>query len=80
MDLKWEHGGVALGPDGLPQRVVGLEEALQNAAMAVRSPGGVSLCPELGSGLENWIRRRSTVGNGLGPWRGRRCWNSPALR
>ena len=25
MDLKWEPGGVALGPGGLPQQVAGLE-------------------------------------------------------
>ena len=33
MDLKWENGGIALGPSGIPQRVSGLEEALQNGSI-----------------------------------------------
>lgn len=54
MDLKWQPGNVVLGGDGLPQRVDGLEEVLQNAAMAVSLPRGSFLYgPELGSGLEN---------------------------
>ena len=43
MDFKWTPGGVPLGWDGLPGQVDGLEEALQNAAMALH--------PDLGSGL-----------------------------
>ena len=52
MDMKWENGGIALGPNGLPQRVSGLEEALQNAAMRLRLPrGSIPYAPDLGSGL-----------------------------
>ncbi len=52
MDFKWTPGGVPLGPDGLPDQVDGLEEALQNAAMALQLPrGSLPYEPDLGSGL-----------------------------
>ena len=52
MDFKWTPGGVPLGSDGLPSQVDGLEEALQNAAMALHLPrGSLPYEPDLGSGL-----------------------------
>lgn len=52
MDLKWEPGGVALGPGGLPQQVAGLEELLQNIRLRLCLPrGSLPYGPLLGSGL-----------------------------
>lgn len=52
MDLKWEPGGVVLGPGGVPQRVGGLEELLQNLRLALcLRRGSLPYQPELGSGL-----------------------------
>lgn len=52
MDLKWTLGGVPLGADGFPERVDGLEETLQNAALALNlSRGSLPYAPDLGSGL-----------------------------
>ncbi|MGI6255295.1 MAG: hypothetical protein ACOYJZ_06640 [Acutalibacter sp.] len=52
MDLKWTQGGVPLGSDGFPEQVDGLEEALQNAALALNLPrGSLPYAPTLGSGL-----------------------------
>lgn len=52
MDLKWEPGGAAPGPDGLPQRVDGLDEALQNIAMRLwMVRGSFPYQPSLGSSL-----------------------------
>ena len=52
MDLKWEPGGVALGPGGLPQQVAGLEELLQNIRLHLCLPrGSLPYGPLLGSGL-----------------------------
>lgn len=52
MDLKWEPGGVALGSNGLPQQVDGLEEILQNVALRLTMPRGSFLYgANLGSGL-----------------------------
>ncbi len=52
MQWKWNGAGEAAGPGGLPQPVTGLEEALQNGAMAVSLARGSFLYgPELGSGL-----------------------------
>ena len=51
MDLKWEPGGVALGPGGLPQQVAGLEELLQNIRLRLCLPrGSLPYGPLLGSG------------------------------
>ena len=41
MDLKWEPGGVALGPGGLPQQVAGLEELVQNIRLRLCLSRGV---------------------------------------
>lgn len=52
MDLKWENGNVALGPGGLPQRVDGPQEALQNARLALcLRRGSFPYGPGLGSAL-----------------------------
>lgn len=52
MDLKWEPGGVALGPGGIPQQVNGLEETLQNVALRLTMPrGSFPYGKDLGSGL-----------------------------
>ena len=52
MDLKWEPGGVALGPGGGPAQVEGLEELLQNVALRLNlHRGSLPYDPELGSGL-----------------------------
>lgn len=52
MDLKWEPGGVVLGPGGIPKTVTGLEEMLQNVALRLNlHRGGLPYDPDLGSGL-----------------------------
>lgn len=54
MDFKWEPGGVALGPGGLPEMVDGLEEALQNVALRLALPRGrLPYEAGLGSGLKD---------------------------
>ena len=69
MDMKWENGGIALGPSGIPQRVSGLEEALQNAALRLRLPrGSIPYAPDLGSGLAGLDpQEENSVQRGLGP-------------
>ena len=55
MDIKWEHGDWALGPGGLPGRVSGLAELLQNAGMRIAMvKGSLPYEPELGSGFWQW--------------------------
>ncbi len=52
MDLKWEPGGVALGPGGVPLQVSGLEEMLQNVTLQLSMPrGSFPYGADLGSGL-----------------------------
>ena len=52
MDSKWQLDGAVLGSNGLPQRVEGLEEALQNAALRLcLIRGSLPYQPWLGSGL-----------------------------
>ena len=71
MDLKWEPGGVALGPGGITERVDGLEEMLQNVALKLNlHRGGLPYDPELGSGLfqldpqeENSVQRAWALAN-----------------
>ena len=52
MQWKWNGSQEALGANGLPQPVTGLEEVLQNAAMAISlRRGGFLYQAGLGSGL-----------------------------
>lgn len=55
MDVKVEKGGYVLGPTGLPQRVGGLEELLQNAAMRIAlRRGAFPYDREAGSTFWQW--------------------------
>lgn len=59
MQWKWNGSQEALGANGLPQPVTGLEEVLQNAAMAISlRRGGFLYQAGLGSGLRD---RKSVV-------------------
>ena len=54
MDLKWQPGGIVLGPGGLPQQVGGLEEMLQNVALRLTlRRGSLPYAYGLGSGLSD---------------------------
>ena len=57
MDMKWEQGDWALGPTGLPETVEGLEELLQNGAMAIAMrQGSLPYDRSLGSRFYLWDR------------------------
>ena len=57
MDMKWEQGDWALGPTGLPETVEGLEELLQNGAMAIAmEQGSLPYDRSLGSRFYLWDR------------------------
>ena len=74
MDMKWEQGDWALGPTGLPETVEGLEELLQNGAMAIAmEQGSLPYDRSLGSRFTCGTGRRSTPWSGQWPWPTRGC-------
>ena len=73
---KWRH---CLGPSGIPQRVSGLEEALQNAALRLRMPrGSIPYAPDLGSGLAGLDPQEENSVQRAWAWRERHCSPAPA--
>lgn len=84
MDSKWQLDGAVLGSNGLPQRVEGLEEALQNAALrAVLDSGKPALSAVAGQRAAGAFPKRGKqrpAGLGLGgrgPDRQPRCRGGP---